>query len=127
MRLRQYAISVSASLTIAAGGALAFGSPAASASPARALPCHASMSNYRPADYTTTDVRVRTAPRARVTTTAHYRTVNRTHYRTASATGHATVPYYISGATPGYRVVVDVSVRKGTRTGHCRTSFTPHR
>jgi hypothetical protein len=85
------------------------------------------MSNTHPADYTTTDVLVTTASHAGVTTIAHYRTVNRKHRRTASAKGRARVPYYISGATPGYKVVVDVSVSKGSRKGSCKTSFTPHR
>ena len=40
--------------------------------------------------------------------------------------GKATVPYYISGATPGYRVVVRVYVSKGSRKGTCSTSFLPH-
>jgi hypothetical protein len=105
---------------------VAVAAPPASAAPATALACHASMSNSHPADYTTTDVRVRTAGHARVTTTAHYKTVNRTYHRTAGPGGRATVPYYISGATPGYRVVVDVYVRKAGRTGSCSTSFTPH-
>jgi hypothetical protein len=91
------------------------------------LPCRASMSNAHPADYTTTDVLVTTASRAGVTTVAHYKTVNRKHHRTANAKGKAEVPYYISGATPRYKVVVDVYVSKAGRTGRCKTSFTPHR
>jgi hypothetical protein len=106
---------------------VAVAAPQATASPARALPCHASMSNSHPRDYTTTDVRVSTAAHAGVTTVAHYRTVNRRHHRTANAAGRATVPYYISGATPGYKVVVDVYVTRGSRKGSCSTSFTPHR
>ena len=110
-------------------GTVAFVAPAApaTAAPARSLPCHASMSNYHPADYTTVVVRVRTASFARVTTVAHYRTTNTTHHRRANAHGRARIPYYISGATPGYRVKVTVTVRKGTRKGSCQTSFTPHR
>jgi hypothetical protein len=84
------------------------------------------MSNSHPRDYTTTDVRVRTVSHAGVTTIAHYRTVNRRYHRTANAGGRATVPYYISGATPGFRVSVDVYVSKGSRKGRCSTSFTPH-
>jgi len=84
------------------------------------------MSNSHPADYTTTDVRIATVAHARVTTVAHYRTVNRKHHATANASGRATVPYYISGATPGYRVKVSVSVSSGKRTGSCSTYFTPH-
>ena len=107
--------------------AFAFVAPSASATsvPTRALPCHASMSNYHPEDYTTVTVRVRTAPFAHVTTVAHYRTENTTKHRQANSLGRAHIPYYISGATPGFRVVVNVTVRKGTRKGSCRTSFTP--
>ena len=101
---------------------------ASSTSPARAkrLPCHASMSNTHPADYTTTDVRVKTGDHARVVTVAHYRTVN--HKKVAHSNGHgrATIPYYISGATPGYTVQVTVTVTRGRRSGACSTSFTPH-
>ena len=85
------------------------------------------MSNSRPADYTTTDVRVQTVGYAEVTAVAHYKTVNRKHSHQANRKGAATIWYYISGATPGYRVVVDVSVRSGRRTGFCWTSFIPHR
>lgn len=85
------------------------------------------MSKAHPADYTTTDVRVDTAAAAHVTTVAHYKTTKTTHHRTAGSKGNATVSYYISGATPGYKVTVSVSVVKGNRTGSCSTSFTPHR
>jgi hypothetical protein len=110
-------------ITAAAPG----GSVAVAAADAARLPCSAAMSNARPADYTTTDVRVHTAAHAHVTTVAHYRTTSTTHHRTAGSKGNATVPYYISGATPGYKVKVSVSVVKGSRTGSCSTSFTPHR
>jgi hypothetical protein len=36
------------------------------------------------------------------------------------------IRYNIKGATPGYKVKVSVSVKKGSRTGSCSTSFTPH-
>lgn len=103
------------------------GSVAIAAPDAVRLPCRATMSNAHPADYTTTDVRVHTASRAHVTTVAHYKTTKTRHHRTAGSKGNATVPYYISGATPGYKVTVSVSVAKGNRTGSCSTSFTPHR
>jgi hypothetical protein len=100
----------------------------ASANPARfkPLPCHASMSNPHPADYTTTKVRVRTADHARVVTVAHYKTTS--HKKVAHANGHgrATIPYNIKGATPGYTVQVTVAVTRGRRSGNCSTSFTPH-
>jgi hypothetical protein len=107
--------------TLAAPGAYA------SVTPAAALPCHASMSNSHPKDYTSTDVRVSTVGHAGVTTVAHYKTVNRKHSGTANAKGLASIRYYISGATPGYRVNVSVSVKSGRRTGSCSTWFTPHR
>lgn len=85
------------------------------------------MSNAHPADYTTTDVRVRTADHARVVTVAHYKSTNTKRVRHANGRGRATVPYYISGAAPGYRVRVTVRVTRGRRSGSCSTSFTPHR
>ena len=102
--------------------------PSASAGsiPARSLACHASMTNSHPADYTSTGVKVRTVPYAHVKTAAHYRTTTHVKYRTANAQGRRTVWYYISGATPGYRVVVDVYASRYHRTGSCKTSFTPH-
>ena len=101
----------------------------ASASPARPrpLPCHASMSKTHPADYTTIYVRVRTASLAKVVTVAHYKTTNHKKSRTASRAGRASVPYYISGATPHFKVKVSVRVSRNGRTGNCSTSFTPHR
>jgi hypothetical protein len=117
----------------AAAVLLAVSAPAlpASASSVRSdaahLKCHASMTNSHPADYTEDGVKVRTVAFARIKTVAHYKTVNHVKHRTANAAGRRTVWYYISGATPGYRVVVDVYVSHGGRAGSCSTSFTPHR
>jgi hypothetical protein len=58
---------------------------------------------------------------------AHHKTVTHPKYGTADGSGKRTVWYYISGATPGYRVVVDVYVSRNGRKGSCSTSFTPHR
>jgi hypothetical protein len=101
----------------------------ASATPIRAkpLPCSASVSNAHPADYTTVYVRARTADRAHVVTVAHYRTTSHRKTGRANASGRATIAYYISGATPGYKVKVSVSVSRNGRKGSCSTSFTPHR
>jgi hypothetical protein len=102
------------------------GPPAASAATsARPLPCHASMSNSQPDDYTTTSVRVKTVAEAKVKTVAYYRTVTRVHHGRANENGRASIPYYISGATPGYQVIVDVYVNWPRRSGRCQTSFTP--
>ncbi len=120
-------IAVAASAAAAITATVLSGGVAVAAPDASRLPCKATMSNAHPADYTTTDVRVHTAAYAHVTTVAHYKTTKTTHHRTAGRKGNATVPYYISGATPGYKVKVSVSVVKGNRTGSCSTSFTPHR
>jgi len=127
--MRPFSFVATAGTTAALALAIGLVAPsAASAGPlAKALPCRASMSNSRPADYTTTTVRVTTASHAQVTTVAHYKTVNRQHHRRANGQGRASVPYYISGATPGFRVRVDVTVKWPHRTGSCQTSFIPHR
>jgi hypothetical protein len=85
------------------------------------------MSNNRPRDYTTVYVNVGTARYAGVTTVAHYKTVSRKHAGRADAAGNARIGYYISGATPGYRVTVSVTVTSGRSRGTCSTSFIPHR
>ena len=68
---------------------------------------------------------VRTAAGAGITTVAHYKTTDTRKSATASSQGKATVAYYISGATKGYRVVVNVTVTGGRATARCSTSFTP--
>ena len=118
-------------LIAAAAGSLAAttaltGGAAAAATHVAALPCMAAMSNGHPKDYTTIKVNVHTAAFARVTTVAHYRTTSTKHHGTAGHRGNVSISYYISGATPGYKVKVSVSVVKGTRHGSCSTSFTPH-
>jgi hypothetical protein len=111
---------------VGAIGATTLTGGVALAAPARALACSATMSNSHPKDYTTTKVQVHTGNFASVKTVAHYKTTNTTHHGTAGRRGNVSISYYISGATPGYRVKVSVSVRKGSRTGSCSTSFTPH-
>jgi hypothetical protein len=93
--------------------------------PAGSLSCSASVSNGSPADYTTVAITVRTAAGASVTTVAHYKTTNHQMTAVADAGGQAQVAYYISGATPGYTVNVDVTVSAGSQTGSRATSFTP--
>jgi hypothetical protein len=101
---------------------------AAVAAPAStSLPCHASMSNSHPSDYTTTYVKVHTAGYASVTTVAHYRTTSHKKTGKAGKKGNASIGYYISRATPGYRVNVSVRVTRGKQSGSCSTWFTPHR
>ena len=129
--MKRYMAGALVALAVPAAGAVLVAPPAtaagsAPAARAAALRCHASMSNSRPKDYTTTYVDVGTVRYAGVTTVAHYRTVNREHAGRANAKGSAKIGYYISGATPGYKVVVQVVVHRGARVGHCRTSFIPH-
>jgi hypothetical protein len=118
---------ITASVAGAVSATVLTAGTAMAAPPAKPLPCRASMSNSHPADYHTTDVLVHTAARARVTTRAYYRTTTTTHRGIAGGGGGARIPYRISDATPGYRVKVSVSVVKGSRSGRCSTSFTPHR
>jgi len=88
--------------------------------------CTVSMSVPRPAQYTTTVVRVSgVGGSAKVTTAAHYKTTTNRKQNTASAAGKVSVPYSISRATKGYKVVVNVSATKGSTTWKCSTSFTP--
>ena len=111
---------------LTAGSALT--ASAAVAAPASTpLPCHAGMSNNHPRDYTTTYVQVHTAGYASVTTIAHYKTTNHKKSGKAGKKGNASIGYYISGATPGYRVLVSVRVIDGNRSGSCSTWFIPHR
>lgn len=85
----------------------------------------ASVSSSSPADYTTVDIYVRTAAGTSVTTVARYKTTDHQKTAMADGAGQATVAYYISGATPGYTVTVDVTASAGSRTANCSTSFTP--
>jgi hypothetical protein len=121
------ALGVATVTALALSGAL---SMPASASPAVApvgrVSCSASMTNGQPADYTSTGVQVRTVAAADIETVAHYKTVTHPKYGTAGSSGRGTIWYYISGATPGYRVVVDVYVSRDGRRGSCSTFFTPH-
>jgi hypothetical protein len=95
--------------------------------PAHALRCTASVSPTSPADYTTVYIYVRTAAGASVITVAHYKTTDNQKTTTTDGGGQATVAYYISGATPGYTVTVDVTTSAGPHTANCATSFTPTR
>jgi len=112
------------------GLSTAVAAPAPAPGPAKAatssgLSCSASVSTSSPADYSTVEVTVRTAAAATVTTVAHYKTTSHQLTAVADASGVATVGYYISGATPGFTVVVDVSAAEGSQSASCSTAFTP--
>jgi hypothetical protein len=85
------------------------------------------MSKASPKQYTTTDVNVTSWGGTSVKTVAHYKTKATTHHGETNSHGKASISYYISGATAGYRVVVDVTVSKGGKSSSCSTSFTPTR
>ena len=58
-------------------------------------------------------------------TTWHYKTVTRSCDGVTDATGLAYCSRYISGATIGYTVVIDVDFTYGAQIYHTSTSFTP--
>ena len=89
------------------------------------LACRASMSNAKPKQYSTTSVLVSTVARAGVTTTAKYKTTDTVRRSVANVHGKATVPYLISGATPGFTVVVNVVVTSSGKKASCSTKFVP--
>jgi hypothetical protein len=85
------------------------------------------VTRRHPADETSVGIRVRTIPDARIKVVAHYKTTNHSKVAHAGANGRRTVWYDISGATPGYRVKVDVRVSRHGKKGSCSTWFTPRR
>jgi hypothetical protein len=93
---------------------------------ATALPCHAHMGDATPKQYTYDRVYVTSTRSTHIKTVAHYKTTDTTKFAMTNSTGHGSTSYYISGATAGYRVWVDVWLSNGSRRGHCRTSFVPH-
>lgn len=120
--------AIAGAVLLAPTATAAVASPAHPAAPATtALRCHASMSSSRPKDYTSIYVKTGTVRYAGVTTVAHYRTTSTKHTGKANAQGNASIKYYISGATPGYKVNVSVTVTSGRSRGSCSTSFIPHR
>ena len=120
---------VAAPLALVGPSAQAAPAPAAhvaAVQPAAAKSCKAYATPTDPKQYTYVDIRVAgTTSGAKITTTAHYKTTNTTKSATADSKGKATISYYISGATVGYRVYVDVKATKGSTTWTCRTSFVP--
>jgi len=121
--------TMSAALALALGltTAPALAATATRQAPAAGLRCHATMTNRHPHDYTSTGVRVQTVPYARATTVAHYKTTNHKKSLRTNRHGRRTIWYYISGATPGFTVMVSVYVSRHGRKGTCSTSFTPRR
>lgn len=87
--------------------------------------CTATVSNARPTQRSTVVVAVsKVAAGAVVTTTAHYKTTISTKTASANSRGAAALPYLISRATHGFRVVIGVTAAKGSARWVCSTSFT---
>jgi len=87
-----------------------------------ATPCSASVSNASPSRNATVTVRITSEqPNTSTSATAHYKTTDTSHQTTTDGSGAAAIDFRISAATPGYRVVVDVTVG----SSNCQTSFTP--
>ena len=94
---------------------------------AAAPTCRASMSDSTPEQYSDVWVNVSSVANAKVRTIAHYKTTDTVRFGRTGPAGKAGVKYYISGATPGFRVVVDVMVTgPAGASGYCSTSFVPH-
>lgn len=123
--LRRSLATAFVALSVTAGLSLADAAPAEAAA---AKPCAASMSVTQPKQNTTTTVNVsKVGAKAKVTTRARYKTTTTVKNATASTRGTAAVPYAIARATPGVKVVVDVTAVSGKTTWKCSTSFTPRR
>jgi hypothetical protein len=106
---------------------LAVSTLATPATAATALTCRTEATPVQPVQYSHVDVEIRSAPSATATIVAHYKTTNNTHHAIIDGSGVGDTDYNISGATPGYRVVVNVTVHKGSQVGHCATYFIPRR
>lgn len=93
-----------------------------------ALTCRARMSDATPAQYTYVRVIVNTGrAAAAVHAVAHYKTTTTAKNGRSGSNGVASMSFYTSGATPGFRVKVSVTVKKDGKTRSCATAFTPHR
>jgi hypothetical protein len=96
--------------------------------PPAALICRAHMSDATPAQYTYDRVIVKTGqPNAFVRAVAHYKTTSTPKSGRSGSNAIASLSFYISGATPGRKVPVSVTVTKNGHTRTCGTVFTPHK
>jgi hypothetical protein len=115
--------AVAASTALVAAPLLA---PVPAAEAASPLMCRAHMGDATPKQYTYDRVYVRSTRFVHFRTVAHYKTTDTTKFGKTNRRGRGSTNYYLSGATVGYRVYVDVWLSKNGRHGHCRTSFVPH-
>ena len=119
-------------LTALAPGVAAAASPeppaaqAVAASASTTLACTAVMTVPRPRQNSTTVVHITgLGARAAVSTLAHYKSTNTRHTAVAGVNRVANIPYLVSRATKGYKVVVQVTASLGTTRWPCSTSFIP--
>jgi len=85
------------------------------------------MSDATPSQYSNVWVNVSSVVKGKVRTVARYKTTDTVRFGNTGSDGKVGIKYYISGATPGFRVYVDVAVAgPAGATGYCRTSFVPH-
>jgi hypothetical protein len=117
--------AVLGSIATAAAIAVASVLPADAAQAATAVPCQATATVAHPSTNQTEPVYIATLTNARVEGVAHYKTTKTTKVGTTNVRGHLYLDWRISHATPGYRVIVTLSVVKGNVHGTCSTSFVP--
>jgi hypothetical protein len=88
------------------------------------IKCHARATSLRVADHSLVGIRVRTVAHARLTALYDESLVAGQHPAgLASAKGKRTLWFRVTGAAPGSRVTIDVSVSRKDRTGACRAWF----
>jgi len=110
-----------------AGASLASAVAPVMAHARKPLKCVTWVSDRYPADNTFVGVRVRTLRHARVRVVIRYRRASYLNRARAGVRGRRTLWYFIGGAVPGFRVVLDVRVSRHGRKGSCSTWFVPHR
>ncbi|HBW19252.1 MAG: hypothetical protein ACLPN6_20110 [Streptosporangiaceae bacterium] len=97
---------------------------AAAATRLPAVLCTARMTSGRPENDSRDSVLVRTVAQAQIRVTAHYAIGPDVKSGDASSHGQAMVWYYVN-ATPGYRVIVNVTASSRGQEGWCWTAFIP--
>jgi hypothetical protein len=121
------AFAASVMLPFGVGSSLALGATAHRTMPSAAISCTAKPTSRYPVDDSSVGIRISTSARAHFTVKAHFRGGVREKKAVAGATGTGTATFRLGGATPGYRVAVDVSVALGDRHGSCTTWFRPRK
>ncbi len=95
------------------------------------LDVSASLSDAQPCQYTSVQVHIEitqgdaAVPEAEVVSTWHYATTSPTEESVSGPDGTTVHERYISGASPGHTVVVEVEARLGDEYGFGTTEFTP--